>query len=243
MKEKIVVRVDRKIADGANAVFAPLGLSAETAISMFLAKTAQLGRLPFSIGGESAEADAGDAAIAAKSTLMPDAPASATGAAAREAATGSGSAPVQDPAPARAWEPAQKTVSAPPAYKQNASRGGSSITHDMVECVWAAFKYSREHAVDFTNLANSVQRRSGMNSGSAYIYLMFLNNLVEGRANKRNIKIADLEFLLVKIREELGEGAFANACASVRASIKGWSRINNGYYAQHAQSLLKRLAG
>ncbi|HZX21718.1 MAG TPA: type II toxin-antitoxin system RelB/DinJ family antitoxin, partial [Clostridia bacterium] len=74
-----------------------------------------------------------------------------------------------------------------------------SITREMVGEVWGAFLKYYNFSDEISRLSDEVSKISGMNRGSASIYLNFLSNLIKGEPNKRNMKITDLKYLLNKV--------------------------------------------
>lgn len=63
-----------------------------------------------------------------------------------------------------------------------------------------------------------------MNKGSAFIYLIILDNLTSGKHNTRNMKMADLEFCMDRIKDDSGARSYRNAISSPRLSIPHWEK-------------------
>ncbi|HMM32817.1 MAG TPA: hypothetical protein PKB13_13695 [Clostridia bacterium] len=109
----------------------------------------------------------------------------------------------------------------------------NTITRAMVDAVWTAFMVYYKGNGKISSLSYEVSETSGMSQGSAFIYLNILLNLVKGEPNTRNMKIADLKYLLGKINTELGTGAYQNAINSLKQSIPYWrARISESFADQ-----------
>jgi hypothetical protein len=78
--------------------------------------------------------------------------------------------------------------------------------------------------------------KTGMNQGSAFIYLTVLANLVKGEPNTRVLKYRDLEYLMGKIRAELGENEYQKALQSLRASIPYWREKISSVFADKVEA-------
>ena len=149
-------------------------------------------------------------------------------------------APVHDratqaPIPRQASEPTQ-------AQPQGADqRAGKPITKQMAERVWEVFSEDRDGSLDIRGAAEVISTETGMNQGSAFIYLVILDNLVAGKPNTRNMKMADLTYYMDRIHDELGEPSFGNACESLRQSIEYWDQPKFGKFAQRVTEYLDAL--
>lgn len=129
-----------------------------------------------------------------------------------------------------------------PEPSKQAQRSTGKITFEMVECVWRAF--SETHGTpgfDAQRLAEEISGDTGMSRGSAFIYLVILDNLVAGKPNTRNMKMKDLEYYMGRIQEELGEPSFGNACESLRQSVEYWDKPQFGKFAENVQGYLKSI--
>lgn len=153
-------------------------------------------------------------------------------------------APIQSAAAVPAApEPAAapETATAPEPTRQ-AQRSTGKITFAMAERVWQAF--SETHGTtefDAQRLADEISEDTGMSRGSAFIYLVILDNLVAGKPNTRNMKMKDLEYYMGCIQEELGEPSFGNACESLMQSIEYWDKPQFGKFAENVQGYLKSI--
>ena len=78
-----------------------------------------------------------------------------------------------------------------------------------------------------------------MNTGSAFIYLVMLDNMVAGKSNTRNMKIKDLTGYVMRIKNELGKTPYENALTSLEASLEYWNDPKFGHFATHVQEFLK----
>jgi antitoxin component of RelBE/YafQ-DinJ toxin-antitoxin module len=120
-------------------------------------------------------------------------------------------------------------------------RENSKITQPMVEALWAEFKnYCNSTGGDIRGISNHVSHETGMNPGSAFIYMNILNNLLSGTSNTRNMKMKDLEFYMAKIKEEFGEEEYQKALTSLELSVPYWDKPTFGYFAQHVKDYLKK---
>ncbi len=120
----------------------------------------------------------------------------------------------------------------------SSSRQNGAITREMCEAVWTTFSQNVGKSYDQRVAAERIEEQTGMNNGSAFIYLVFLSNLVQGRPNKRNMKMEDLEYFMGRIQEELDDRSHTNACASLRKSIPYWDRPAFGKLASRVSTYL-----
>lgn len=117
------------------------------------------------------------------------------------------------------------------------------ITDEMVEEVWKAFVKHMERGYDISRLSDEISEVSGMNRGSASIYLNILSNLIKGELNKRNMKIRDLEYLLGKIKTDLGSDKYENAIKSLERSVPYWKEKLPGTFGENVERLIHELKG
>lgn len=115
-------------------------------------------------------------------------------------------------------------------------RSNQKITRQMVDEVWAAFLRHLREQIEIGRLADDVASNTGMNRSSAFIYLYILSNLVKGEYNKRALKFSDLEYLMKRIKTELGHQAFANAIESLRQSVPYWREKLSGSFADKVEA-------
>jgi addiction module RelB/DinJ family antitoxin len=137
-------------------------------------------------------------------------------------------------------EPADSSENQAPLSNNYSSptRNNNSITRTMVDEVWKAFiKYHRGIS-EISSLSDEVSEKSGMNRGSAFIYLTILSNLVKGEYNTRNLKMKDLEYLMVKIKTELGNSEYQNAIQSLKQSIPYWREKIPGTFADNVEAFV-----
>lgn len=121
-------------------------------------------------------------------------------------------------------------------------RSNNSISPEMIEEVWSAFKNYQSGLEEVKVLAYLVSLKSGMNLGSATIYLNILIKLSKGDINRRSMKTSDFEFFLKKFKDEFGDGIYKNAIESVRISIPYW-KSNIPTFAEGMEMLLSKLEG
>lgn len=116
---------------------------------------------------------------------------------------------------------------------------GGKITQEMAESVWEAFRTYRANGGDLRTIAEDINTATGMNAGSAFIYLVILDNLVLGQRNTRNMKMRDLEFYMDRIKEAYGEAAYKNALYSLSESIPYWESQPLGNFADKVRAYLQ----
>lgn len=134
-------------------------------------------------------------------------------------------------------------VSEEPLTKEHmySTRTNNTITRDMVEEVWQAFIRYQKGLGEISSLSDEVSENSGMNRGSAFIYLNILSNLVKGESNTRTLKYKDLEYMVEKIVSELGENEVQNAIQSLEQSISYWREKIPGAFADKVEALCQKL--
>lgn len=120
------------------------------------------------------------------------------------------------------------------------TRSSSRITAEMVDEVWRAFLRHIEGSGGISSLSTEVSSKTGMNRGSAFIYLTVLANLVNGDSNTRVLKYKDLEYLMGKIKTELGESKYQNALKSLQVSVPYWREKVPGNFADKVESYCKK---
>lgn len=130
-------------------------------------------------------------------------------------------------------------------YKYNdtfISKTKKSITNEMRDCVWSLFKQAREKdgSLNRNAVAKDIADKSGMSRGSAFIYIGILINLLDGVANKRNLKIEDLSQYVKYIKEECSEKEFENTLKSLELSIPYWKGSLIGNFAYEVERLIKQ---
>ena len=121
-------------------------------------------------------------------------------------------------------------------------RSNNSITPEMIEEVWNAFKNYQNGLEEVKVLAYLVSLKSGMNLGSATIYLNILIKLSNGEINRRSMKTSDFEFFLKKFKEDFSKEMYKNAIESVKLSIPYW-KSNIPTFAEGMELLLSKIEG
>jgi addiction module RelB/DinJ family antitoxin len=119
-------------------------------------------------------------------------------------------------------------------------RSNNRITPVMVEEVWRAFLRHIEGSGEINRLSTEVSEKTGMNRGSAFIYLTVLTNLVNGGPNTRVLKYRDLEYLMEKIKTELGESKYQKAVQSLKISVPYWREKISGSFADKVETYCKK---
>ena len=121
------------------------------------------------------------------------------------------------------------------------TRSNNSITREMVDELWQAFLRYHKGLGEISHLQDEVAKNSGMNRGSAFIYLNILANLIKGEPNTRTLKVKDLEYLMEKIKSELGPKEYQNAIQSLKDSIPYWRKKLAGLFAEHVEKNLNSI--
>ena len=119
----------------------------------------------------------------------------------------------------------------------------SKINDEMIKVVWEKFKILQTGASTVIEISNLIESETGMNKGSAFIYLTILTNLIHGKENTRNMKVKDFEFFLNKIKEEFGTDAFHNSLETLRKSASYWEEKNLIKYAASVRDLVDSYHG
>jgi len=120
------------------------------------------------------------------------------------------------------------------------ARSNNRITPAMVEEVWRAFLRHIEGSGEINRLSTEVSEKTGMNRGSAFIYLTVLANLVNGNPNTRVLKYKDLEYLMDRIKTELGESKYQKAIQSLKMSVPYWREKIPGSFADKVEAYCKK---
>ena len=120
------------------------------------------------------------------------------------------------------------------------TRSNNKITPEMVEEVWCSFLRYIEGSGEINPLSTEVSEKSGMNRGSAFIYLTVLANLVNGDPNTRVLKYKDLEYLMDRIKTELGESKYQKAIQSLKMSVPYWREKIPGTFADKVEAYCKK---
>lgn len=115
------------------------------------------------------------------------------------------------------------------------------ITIEMVDSIWEYFKKYLNGSGEISYLSDKISENTGMNRGSAFIYMNVLANLVKGETNKRVIKMQDLEHLMNKIQEELGDDSYCKAIYSLKKSVPYWEDKVAGNYSKKVELYLKEI--
>lgn len=126
-------------------------------------------------------------------------------------------------------------------HESNEKRTNNVITKKMARDVWRRFENYAKKGGDINLIAADVHRATGMNQGSAFIYLTILDNFVKGKPNTRNMKMADLEYYVEQIRNYLGEQSYLNTLKSLKASIPYWDKEVFGQFATKVQIFIDGL--
>lgn len=112
------------------------------------------------------------------------------------------------------------------------------ITKVMVEDIWRRFSGYLEEGGSINSIARDAHEATGMNQGSAFIYLTILDNLINGKHNTRNMKMSDLEYLMDQIKGQLDDRSYVNSISSLRKSLPYWDKEEFGQFAAKVQRYL-----
>jgi antitoxin component of RelBE/YafQ-DinJ toxin-antitoxin module len=115
------------------------------------------------------------------------------------------------------------------------------ITPEMVREVWDVFMDADEDERKNKNkLKEEIADSSGMDPGSAYIYLVVLDHLFRGREIKRGIQLADIQFFLSQIKADrsLSQSVKNAAIRSLKKSIPYWEVKMGRTYADKIEKLI-----
>jgi addiction module RelB/DinJ family antitoxin len=119
-------------------------------------------------------------------------------------------------------------------------RNNNAITKDMVDAVWQAFIKYHAGLGEISKLSDEVAANSGMNRGSAFIYLNILSNLIKGEPNTRNLKMKDLEYFMQKIKSEFSNSDYQRAILSLKKSIPYWRTKLPGTFADKVEAFCRQ---
>jgi addiction module RelB/DinJ family antitoxin len=122
-------------------------------------------------------------------------------------------------------------------------RTNTVITKAMVEDIWKRFLKYMVAGGNINSIAAAAHEATGMNQGSAFIYITILDNLINGKHNTRNMKMADLEFYMNRIKHELEDQFYRNAITSLKLSIPYWTKNEFGQFASKVQAYLDSTEG
>jgi len=141
------------------------------------------------------------------------------------------------PLPMTAPKQNQEEFSYSKVHHTYPTRSNNNITKDMVDEVWRAFLKHHKGLGEIRYLSDEVSENSGMNRGSAFIYLTILSKLIKGASNTRTLKFKDLEYLMGKVKSELLEEDYQNAIKSLKQSILYWREKIPGTFADNVEAL------
>lgn len=181
---KLTIDIDDQVAADAQSVYDTLGIDVETAVKMFLKRTALEQRLPLD-------------------TSVP--------------------------------------VSNVKESEAKGKRTNNVITKAMAQDIWRRFERYANEGGDINVIAADAHTTTGMNQGSAFIYLTILDNLVNGKPNKRNMKMVDLKYYVDQIRGNLGEQSYLNSIESLKLSIPYWDKEVFGQFAAKVGAFVDEL--
>lgn len=120
-------------------------------------------------------------------------------------------------------------------------RTNGAITKAMAEDIWRRFYRYANEGGDINSIAADAHATTGMNRGSAFIYLTILDNLINGKYNTRNMKMADLEYYVNRIKDELDRRSYLNAIESLKQSIPYWDKEAFGQFADKVRAFVATL--
>ena len=126
-------------------------------------------------------------------------------------------------------------------FLRRVPRQTNKITYEMCLTLWNEFKqdYSSGNR-NLQEIAQIINARTGMNRGSAFIYLTILNNLVNGVHNTRTLKYEDLEYFVDKIKTEFPETVLKATISSLELSVPYWEEKVTGSFADKVRRLVAK---
>jgi addiction module RelB/DinJ family antitoxin len=145
--------------------------------------------------------------------------------------------------PARPVSQPVENKAADPIQEPAPSRQVGKISESMAARVWEEFVSWDPGTEGTSDVADRIAAETGMNGGSAFIYLNMLSNLVQGKPNTRNMKMKDLEYYMSRIGSELGNDAYQHAIESLRASVGYWNKPEFGNFAQKVEDYIRVASG
>ena len=112
------------------------------------------------------------------------------------------------------------------------------INENMIQTVWEHFLILYKGESNVIDLSEEVEKQSGMNKGSAFIYLNILMNMIQGQKNTRNMKVKDFQFFLNRINEEFGHEIFMKSIQSINNSVPYWI-VKNPLFGLSIKNLME----
>lgn len=129
------------------------------------------------------------------------------------------------------------------ASEMKAKRTNNVITKAMAQDIWRRFERYANEGGDVNAIAADAHATTSMNQGSAFIYLTILDNLINGKPNKRNMKMADLKYYVGQIKKDLDEQSYLNSIQSLKLSIPYWDKEVFGQFAAKVEAFVDELEG
>ena len=123
------------------------------------------------------------------------------------------------------------------------TNGRQKITPEMRDCIWEIFKsqFEAEGIFNYTHSKQLATVKTGINSGSAQVYFLFLNNLMNGKPNTRIVKYDDLVVYLDHIASQFPTTYLQNAIQSLKDSAPYWlARPTLNSYAKKVLVLIAK---
>jgi addiction module RelB/DinJ family antitoxin len=112
------------------------------------------------------------------------------------------------------------------------------INENMIQTVWDHFLILYKGESNVIDLSEEVEKQSGMNKGSAFIYLNILMNMIEGRKNTRNMKVKDFQYFLNRINDEFGHEIFMKSIQSINKSVP-YFEVKNPLFGLSIKNLME----
>ena len=104
------------------------------------------------------------------------------------------------------------------------SSGKQKITREMRDCIWDIFsaQFKANGKINYPYSKHQAVTRTGINGGSAHVYFLFLNNLLNGKPNTRIVKYDDLVVYLDNIAAQFPATYLQKALQSLKDSVPYW---------------------
>lgn len=122
------------------------------------------------------------------------------------------------------------------------SSSKQKITPAMRDCIWDIFsaQFKANGKINYPNSKQQAVARTGINEGSAHVYFLFLNNLMNGKQNTRIVKYDDLVVYLENIASQFPSMYLQNALQSLNDSAPYW--LNRPTLNSYARKVLLLIA-
>jgi len=112
--------------------------------------------------------------------------------------------------------------------EQEENNQRKKITLDIIKQIYLRAKDVFSQKDDINNAQYILVKDTGMNSGSAKMYIQAFLKMMVGEHYKRTINGTATEYFLKNIRDDFGQQALEQALASVEKHIEYYEGLGNG---------------